>query len=145
LLYLIAKHQQTELEQKSLASLVELVDESFRKQHIPSVFFSEEDRLARLYLAEDHLLEAEKLVQNSKSNPLWLPLHAVLAEKKNDLHRSASLWQQVEKQSLAGNEIWLDVRLKRLSVLHQFDKPNAVELLHRTIALNPNMPPTYAT
>ena len=102
-------------------------------------------KLARLYLAEDRLLEAEKLLQNSKPDPHWLPLHADLAKKKNDLHRCASLWQQLEKQSLAGTDIWLDARLNRLSVLHQFDKPTAVELLDRTIALNPDMHPTYAT
>lgn len=102
-------------------------------------------KLARLYIADERLLEAEELVLNSKQDILWLPLRADLAEKKNDLHQSASLWQQVEKQSPVGTETWLDARWKRLLVLHQIDEPGAIELLNRTIALNPSMPPTYAT
>ena len=102
-------------------------------------------KLARLYIADDRLLEAEKLVHSSKQDPPWLPLLADLAEKKNDLPQSASLWQQVEKQSPAGTDAWLDARLKRLLVLHQFDERAATELLNRTIALNPSMPRDYVT
>lgn len=102
-------------------------------------------RLARLYIADDRLLEAEALVQGAKQDPLWLPIRANLAKQKRDWRRSASLWQELEKQISAGTDAWLDARLKRLLVLHQFDERAATELLTRTIALNPNMRPTFAT
>ena len=101
-------------------------------------------QLARLYLTDDRLLEAEELAEHSKQDLLWLPIHAELAEKKNDLRQSAGLWQQVEKQSPAGTDAWLDARLKRLLVLYRFDERAATELLNRTIALHPSMPPNYA-
>lgn len=102
-------------------------------------------KLAKLYLADDRLLEAEELVQDSQPDVLWLPLRASLAEKKNDPRQSASLWQQLEELSPKGSETWFDARWKRILVLHQFDETNATELLIRTMALHPNMPPTFAT
>ncbi len=97
-------------------------------------------QLARLYLADDRLLEAESQVEGLAQKTQWLPIRAKLAEKKNDLRGSAMLWQQLEKQFSPGTVTWLDARLERLLVLYQFDKQAAQKLLRQTIALHPNMP-----
>jgi hypothetical protein len=101
-------------------------------------------KLARLYLAGGRLSEAETLLPDLGEDPLWLPLQADLANQKNDLRLSATLWQKLEKQCSAGSDAWMDARWNRLLVLHRFDEATATELLIRTRALHPSMPPTHA-
>ena len=102
-------------------------------------------RLAQLYLDDGRLIEAEGLLANREEDPLWLSVQAELAARKNDSRESAKLWRQVEKQNPTGTAGWLDARLQRVSVLHQFDERAATELFKRTLALNPNMPRGYVT
>ena len=64
--YLVATHQQTELAQGSLASLVDLVDESFRDQNLPPVFFSDDD-LSRFRIQLKRAIEAGECLEDEHS------------------------------------------------------------------------------
>jgi len=123
--YLVARHQQTKLEQTGIAALVDSVDEPFRNKHLPPMFFSENE-LSRFHSQLKKAIEQDACLENENS--------AFYAEENLD-HLSFVQKQMLDAISVAKeNPLPSDREILKLIEHHVTQLEQQPTLAHESLA-----------